>query len=209
MPKGSEDLAAARKEEIINACAALYETMSFKDVTIKEVATKTSFTRTLIYYYFQTKEEIFLALLQREYEAWIKELNTMTRTHTNLTVTDFADALAHSLEHRERLLKLMAMNHYDMEGNSRMENLVAFKRVYAGAMRAVARCLETFFPTMTADDVQGFIYAFFPFMFGIYPYTVVTDKQRQALEEAQADYVYLSIYDITRAIIIKLLQGVA
>ena len=33
MPKGSEELTNARKEEIINACASLYETMGFKDIT--------------------------------------------------------------------------------------------------------------------------------------------------------------------------------
>ena len=69
MPKGSEELTHARKEEIIDACAALYETMGFRDITIRDIGAKTSFTRTSIYNYFQTKEEIFLALLQREHEA--------------------------------------------------------------------------------------------------------------------------------------------
>ena len=32
MPKGSEQLTNARKEEIINACAKLYKTMNFKDI---------------------------------------------------------------------------------------------------------------------------------------------------------------------------------
>ena len=67
MPKGSEELTNARKEEIVSACAALYETMSFKDITIRDIGEKTSFTRTSIYNYFQTKEEIFLALLKREH----------------------------------------------------------------------------------------------------------------------------------------------
>ena len=66
MPKGSEELTQARKKEIINACAKLYETRNFKDITLKDIGAETSFTRTLIYYYFHTKEEIFLALLQRE-----------------------------------------------------------------------------------------------------------------------------------------------
>ena len=75
MPKGSPELTRARREEIINACAKLYETMTFKDVTIKEIANFTSFTRPSIYNYFRTKEEIFLALLQREYEGWTTDLN--------------------------------------------------------------------------------------------------------------------------------------
>ena len=68
MPKGSKELTVSRKEEIITACEELYKAMSFKEITIKEIGNATSFTRTSIYNYFQTKEEIFLALLQREYE---------------------------------------------------------------------------------------------------------------------------------------------
>lgn len=207
MPKGSEALTRARKEEIINACAELYETMNFKDVTLKDIGKKTSFTRTLIYYYFHTKEEIFLALLQQEYEAWIEELKMLLGSHEQMSVEQFADALAQSLERRHRLLKLMSMNHYDMEANSRMENLVAFKVAYGNAMKAVTRCLEKFFPQLSTFERQSFIYAFFPFMFGIYPYTVVTDKQREALAQANADYVYYSIYELTRSMVLKLLQS--
>ena len=64
-------------------------------------------------------------------------------------------------------------------------------------MRMVAGCLEKFFPYMTEGDRQGFIYAFFPFLFGVYPYTVVTDRQKEAMEQACANYVFLSIYEIT------------
>lgn len=205
MPKGSEELTQARKDEIINACAELYETMNFKDVTLKDIGTKTSFTRTLIYYYFHTKEEIFLALLQREYEAWIVDLTAMQKCHQKMTVDQFAEELAHSLERRSRLLKLMSMNHYDMEANSRMENLVAFKRAYGASMDALSRCLEKFFPRMTAADIQGFLYAFFPFLFGIYPYTVVTDKQRAAMDQAHVRFPQLTIYEITNSMVRKLL----
>ena len=207
MPRGSEELTNARKAEIVNACAVLYETRSFKEITLKEIGEKTSFTRTSIYNYFQTKEEIFLALFQREYEAWIVDLTAMQKCHQKMTVDQFAEELAHSLERRSRLLKLMSMNHYDMEANSRMENLVAFKTAYGNSMRAITCCLEKFFPQMTVSDIQGFIFAFFPFMFGIYPYTVVTEKQREAIEKSHTNYVFLSICEITKSMVVKLLQG--
>ena len=56
MPRGSEELTNARKEEIINACAELYWTMGFREITIRDIGAKTSFTRTSIYNYCQTKE---------------------------------------------------------------------------------------------------------------------------------------------------------
>ena len=205
MPKGSEELTAARKEEIVTACAELYKTMSFKDITIKEIGSATSFTRTSIYNYFQTKEEIFLALLQREYELWISRLKQIWSEHDRMTRAEFADALAHSLEERANLLKIMSMNHYDMEENSRIERLIEFKVVYGQSLAEVRNCLDKFFTEMTVQDKQDFIFSFFPFMFGIYPYTVVTEKQREAMMQAKVNYVYMSIYEITYAEVKKLL----
>lgn len=206
MPKGSEELTNARKEEIVNACASLYETMGFKDITIRDIGEKTSFTRTSIYNYFQTKEEIFLALLQREHEAWISNLEEITREHETMTIGDFSDAIAGSLEKRGCMLKLMSMNLYDMEGNSRMDNLVAFKVVYAQALRSVSGCLEKFFPQMTPGDIQEFLYVFFPFLFGVYPYTTATDKQKEAMELAHVNYAQYSVYEIVRSFVSRILQ---
>ena len=206
MPKGSEELTNARKDEIINACASLYKTMGFKDITIRDIGAETSFTRTAIYNYFQTKEEIFLALLQREHEAWISNLEEITREHETMTIGDFSDAIAGSLEKRGCMLKLMSMNLYDMEGNSRMDNLVAFKVVYAQALRSVSCCLEKFFPQMTPGDIQEFLYVFFPFLFGVYPYTTATDKQKEAMELAHVNYAQYSVYEIVRSFASRILQ---
>ena len=197
MPKGSPELTNARKEEIVNACEELYKTMSFKEITMKEIGETTSFTRTSIYNYFQTKEEIFLSLLQREYELWIADLNEIMEKNPALSKDEFADKLARSLEKREQLLKIMSMNHYDMESSSRQERLTEFKVAYGESLNTVMRCLEQYFPDMPVSDKKNFLYTFFPFMFGIYPYTVVNEKQRTAMEEAGVNYVFMTIYEIT------------
>ena len=197
MPKGSPELTNARKEEIINACEKLYNSKSFKEISLKDIGNATSFTRTSIYNYFQTKEEIFLALLQREYELWIVDLNKIIEENATLSKDEFADKLARSLEKREQLLKIMSMNHYDMESSSRPEQLAEFKVAYGESLHTVIRCLEKYFPYMSVSEKQDFIYSFFPFMFGIYPYTVVNDKQRSAMEKAGVNYVFMTIYEIT------------
>ena len=207
MPKVTREQTNARRDEIINACAQLYETTSFKDLTLKDVGSATSFTRTSIYNYFQTKEEIFLALLEREYDLWNDDLTAISEENERLSADEFADRLARSLEKRERLLKIMSINHYDLESSSRMENLTRFKRAYGKSLQLVARCVEKFFPDMGADEVQNFIYVFFPFMFGIYHYTNVTEKQREAMKNADADYVFMSVYEIAFSCVKTLLRG--
>ena len=58
---------------------------------------------------------------------------------------------------------------------------------------------------MNVHEIQKFIYIFFPFMFGIYPYTTVTDKQREAMKEADIDYIYQSVYELTYSCLYSML----
>ena len=92
MPKGSAALTKARREEIVQACARLYETRSFREITLKEIGEQTTFTRTSIYNYFQTKEEIFLALLAREHDAWAADMEDMASAHDALSAPPYCMA---------------------------------------------------------------------------------------------------------------------
>ena len=207
MSRGSAALTTARKEEIIQACAALNETMSFREITIKEIGAATSFTRTSIYNYFQTKEEIFLALFEREYNRWNESLTGIIENNDSLTKRELSEKIAVSLSEREQLLKLLSMNIYDMEANSRQELLVSFKKSYGMSINNISRLLEKFCSDMNESDIKNFIYMFFPFMFGIYPYTSVTDKQKKAMKEAEIDYVYQSVYELTYSCLCRLLKA--
>ena len=207
MPKGSPELTSARKEEIISACRKLYETMSFKDITLKEIGQQTTFTRTSIYNYFETKEEIFLALFAQEYELFAEDLDRLLEQREMLPPDELSSELAHALERRPLMLKLLSMNLYDMEANSRMERLVEFKKAYGESSAAVDRCLKKFVPDLGEESRQTFLYAFLPFVYALHPYTVVTEKQRLAMKEAGIPYVYMSTYEMAYTFIRTLLGG--
>ena len=205
MRKVTQEEIALKREEIINACEQLYQTMSFREITLKEISKITSFSRPTIYNYFETKEEIFLGLFQREYDRWNEDLTAILDGNERLTKKELADRIAGSLAGREQLLKLLSMNNYDMEANSRLELLTAFKSSYGRSMSLVRMLLAKFCPDMSVTDIQNFIYIFFPFMFGIYPYTAVTEKQKTAMKEAGINYVYQSVYELTYGCLIRLL----
>lgn len=202
----SKELEDKRKEEIIEACIKVYETKSFKEITIKDIADITTFSRPSIYNYFQTKEEIFLELFKREYNFWIYELEEILKNNEHLSKDEFAKLLSKSIENRKNMLKLLSMNMYDLEENSRMELLIDFKVVFGKSMETVKKCLDKFFCKMTEKEKTEFIYSFFPFMYGIYPYTMVTDRQKEAMQLANLEYEYMSIYEITYKMLKKLLD---
>ena len=155
MSRGSPELTAARKEEIIAACARLNETKSFREITIKEIGAATSFTRTSIYNYFETKEEIFLALLQKEYELWVAAMDEVMAEKAAMSRDDLAETLARTLTDRPRLLRLLSMNLYEMEANSRPERLAEFKVAYGASLNAVSRNLPLYQRHRKAEASHG------------------------------------------------------
>ena len=206
MIKGTPELITERREEIINACEQLYRTMSFREITLKEIGNAVPFSRPTIYSYFQTKEEIFLALYEREYDRWNGDLDLILKEQGPMSCGELAGRIADSLARREQLLKLLSMNNYDMEANSRQELLTSFKTSYGRSMQLMQRILEKHRPDMSAEEIRRFQYIFFPFMFGIYPYTTVTPKQRAAMEDAGVPFMYQSIYEITFRCLNELLK---
>ena len=202
----NNEIGEEKKEEIIKACEELYEETSFKDITIKGIGEQGKFSRTSIYYYFQTKEEIFLALFKKEYENWIKDLEELYSKNEELTKENFADKLAKTIEKRKNLLKLLSMNMYDMEENSRIEELIKFKTAYGKSVEMVRKCIDKFFKSMSEEEKDKFIFSFFPFMYGIYPYAEVTEKQKEAMEKAKVPFKFQTIYEIAYNGLLKLLK---
>ncbi len=196
MPKGSIELVNTRKEEILNAAEVLYQTNSFKDITLNDIAELTTFKRTSIYNYFETKEEIFLMLNKRQYEAWVYDLENIIQNNKTLSKDEIAKNIAHSLEKREDMLRLM-MNHFDMEANSRIEILTEFKMAFGNSMKTLEKLLEKFCPDINEGGRTKFVYAIFPFIYGIYPYTTVSNKQKEAMKSADVGFIHHSIYEIT------------
>ena len=206
MNKLQKNLAQTRRDEIINACAKLYESRSFRDITIKDIGELLTFGRSTIYNYFQTKEEIFLVLLAREYDLWTQELNNVIDSHESMTTDELAKILAQTLSNRERLLKLLSMNHFDMEENSGQKILTEFKAAYGKSINALSECLKKFCPSLNENARRDFIYAFLPFVYGIYPYAVVTERQREAMKAANVNFCYMSIYELAYNCAKKLLS---
>ena len=207
MPRVSREMVEKRPGEIIDACRRLYRTMAFKEITLKEISKETSLSRPSIYNYFQTKEEIFLALLEEEYRLWADDLDQIL-SHDGYDIQSFAIAISESIAKRETLLKILCMNLYEIEENSRTERLVEFKKHYGRTIDIIDAALEKFFPDMTTEDRTDFIYEFYPFLYGLYPYVYPTKKQMDAMKMAGMVPRKMEIRKATKIFVIHILNGI-
>ena len=65
--------------------------------------------------------------------------------------------------------------------------------------------MDKFFKNMEEEEKEKFIFSFFPLMYGIYPYTCATEKQKEAMKNAEVPFKFFSIYEMVYESIIKLL----
>ena len=194
-----------RKEEVINACEKLYENLDFKDINIKLIGEQISFGRTSIYNYFQTKEEIFLALLEREYLKWNEDLSSLLKKE-KLSKEDFIDKITDSLLKRKTLLKLISMNMFEMEANSRIENITNYKLAFKESISLLEQCLCKFF-NVKDSEAEEITFTILPFLVGIYPYSSLTDKMKEAIHKANLEYKFYTDKEMVKMGLEKILGG--
>ncbi len=196
MRRKSFELENQRRTEILDACAKLYEEKGFKDMTVKDISHETSFSRPSIYNYFETKEEIFLGLLGREAEEWINSLNGLLDCEDAVPIKELTGRIADTLAERRVFLKILAMNIYEIEDNSRMERLMEYKEIFREIYGKFGEILRKFIPGITDERVGRIENVFFPFLNGIYPYAYPTEKQMEAMDRIGFSYEAQSIRNL-------------
>ena len=71
-------------------------------------------------------------------------------------------------------------------------------------MQAVRRCLKAH-TRATDEEAEEFLYALYPFLFGLYPYAEVTKKQKEAMALAEVPYRRCTIAELARSLVEKLI----
>ena len=97
------------------------------------------------------------------------------------------------------------MNIYEMEANSRIEELTKFKFTYRKLIDTLEAIFEKFLPETAKEEIQKRLYMFFSFVFGVYPMTNATEKQRMAMKNAKIDFLEISAHELTCEFLLKLL----
>ena len=111
---------AKRWNEIIHSAIHLFEKKSYAEITIKDIAKDTSFTRANIYKYISTKEEIFLEIIIRDSGKWINDLQK--KTINNMEIDDFLELWCKTTYKHKRLIQLFTLLPFVIEKNVMYES---------------------------------------------------------------------------------------
>ena len=163
--------------------------MEYDEINIKEIAKSTSICRSNIYNYYETKDEIFLDILKKEYLLWMEDMDRRMREDKDGGRESYCRILAETAGRHPQLLKLISMNYIAIERNCSLEKLTAFKRELLPFRDMMRDALGKYFPNASEERKEHFLLALLSLMQGLYSMTNLTEKQLEAMKRVNPDYV--------------------
>lgn len=194
-PMGSKSWVRARTYEqvesrvdtIRTAARRLLEHNRFDEISLVMIAKEASFTRSNLYRYFATRQEVFLDLLNHDLTAWVDRLGTWL-TPGSLTIEEFAARWIDSLLEEPQMLGLLAILGTKLEAGSSVKALAEFKRQMTVIHRREIDTLMAAFPELTARKAHTLILFRSSLIVGAFPAMQPTPKQIEAMAEARIEF---------------------
>ena len=147
-----------RIAEIIDATARLYETQPFEAITFVSIAKTANFTRSNLYKYFNSKEEIFFEFLKQDVIRWRKDLVKTISKKNRYSVDEFVAVWLKVQGRHGRMQDLISILYDFLEKNASIERMVDFKRLAKEEYAIVTELLCQRFAVLVGhvdDDVTG------------------------------------------------------
>lgn len=175
-----------RINEITKATANLYKSHRFEEITFAMIAREANFTRSNLYRYFNTREDIFLELLKHDISDWRKDiLEILPDGFGNLE--KFSEIWVDLLQKHQRMVKLFTILYTQLEQNSSLEALTEFKQKLLKELALVAEFLVDKLPFPSVTAARDFLFAQSFMAIGTYPMLELTQKQKEAMETVGMD----------------------
>jgi len=174
-----------RVAEIVAATERLYDKYEFEEITFVLIAEEAKFTRSNLYKYFNSKEEVFLEFVKQDIKKYVKVLEKNFRFNKTYTEEEFVTIWVKTLVKHKRLLDLLGILFSSLEKNCSFESLKGFKFALKGDFENLVKLLCRIFPGLSPDKAGEFIYLQNSAAIGLYQMTNRSEVQRKVLENPE------------------------
>ena len=141
-----------RKQVIYQAAITLFKSSGYDKVSFNAIAAEAGFTKSNMYRYFSSKDDIFLSVFAELFESWVEDFDQqLQRLQQEVDAKVFADIWLNSLLAHEKLLDLMPILFVSLEKNSSFEQLLEFKRLSMNLLYRLTISITRIYPDIKDD----------------------------------------------------------
>ncbi len=162
--------------------------------SVIDITEEAQLAKGTFYLYFQTKEELFLELLEMGFAQWLKTLQQSVSAEIIANPSLLAEAILGPILHDPCFLQLASMTQTILEQNLRAERATAFKIRLGEGIESLAQNLATRYQQSAADliDLMMDCYAA---IIGTWQNTQVTTSMALIKDKVPYPFLFQSFED--------------
>ncbi|HEY4373397.1 MAG TPA: TetR family transcriptional regulator [Burkholderiales bacterium] len=199
---------AARRAAILDAAETLLARDSDNFAAVAQVAEAAGLAKGTVYLYFQTKEEILMALHERHSLALFARIDAMfADTATPLTRERAVDGFCAFMRATPLYLQLACFCHMAMERNINLEVVYQFRLRTAGHMARAGAILEHRFPALAPGAGVQLLHDTYAFALGAWQLAEPSYLGHDMNERPGMEYFRRDFYEDLRRGLLALWRG--
>jgi len=147
-----------RKEAIHKAAFTLFIKNGYDNVSFNGIASEAGFTKSNMYRYFSSREEIFLNVFADLFKKWVEDcLEKLQRLEQEEAINIFAKTWVESHMSHKQFLDLTPILFVSLERNSSYEQLFEFKKLAKDLLYKLSIEITRIYPNIDIDKAFKFL----------------------------------------------------
>ena len=170
----------ARRRAILGVAAELLAEAPLAEISLRELARRVGLSKTNVVRYFETREAVFFALLNRSVEDWLAELPAELPAGSPAAV---AGALARSLAARPLVCELWSALGTQLERNISADAVRDFKLANAANQARLAELLGVRVEGLEPAAAREFVALLIVLVAGLWPFANPAPSVTEAIRD--------------------------
>lgn len=195
-----------RVKAILDAAGRVFQNEPYEKVTLQMIAEEAHFTRSNLYRYFATREEIFLALFVSDIEVWAQQVASVFTK--KMSVETFVRKWTELLCQQHRLLELSPLLALSLEKNTSEEVFRKTKLALLERMQVVIQVLSKAIPSLSFEQWYDFLLTSQALVAGAWPMAQYSEMQLNVLRELALPQLQIDFPTFFRKAVLSYLKGV-
>ncbi|KQU93464.1 TetR family transcriptional regulator [Devosia sp. Root105] len=159
----------ARRDTLLAAAAELFDAEGPLGAGLNAIAARAGFTKSNVYRYFESREEVLLSLFLAEMEQLVPALAAAIAATPEGDLDGLARAVTEQFASRPRFGHLTSILSNTLETNVSEDTIVMVKRTMGGMAGEMAAALRTRLPKASAEDTLWAITMIGSLVAGMWP----------------------------------------
>ncbi len=209
----SEEQKAIRRSVIIRSARELFEKSDFHEISMREIARRAGMAKGTVFFYFKTKEELFLACVREELGRWHDRFDAMLReyqkTHkpADFDVDELVEIMVKSLDENNTFSRFISIVEVVLNHNIDFDEMLAHKKFVLARAVPTGKLLEEIIPYFKpSDGIKLYNYAFF-ITAGLYPAAEPSETTRKVFTKPGMEFFNIDFFETFREIMGTVLRG--